>query len=188
LKKFLIVGLGNIGDEYAETRHNIGFKILDVFAKASNIRFEPKRYADVAEYSIKGRKLILIKPNTYMNLSGKAVNYWLQQEKIPLSNLLVLVDEIALPFGALRIKTKGSDGGHNGLKSINQVLGSASYSRLRFGIGNDYPKGGQVNYVLGNWTLEELESLPKRLELSVKAIESFALAGPQLTMTQFNGK
>ena len=188
MKKYLIAGLGNIGEEYSETRHNIGFKILDALAGASNISFKPNRYADVAEYSVKGRKLILIKPNTYMNLSGKAVNYWLQQEKIPISNLLVLVDEIALPFGSIRLKTKGSDGGHNGLKNINQVLGTQAYSRLRFGIGSEFAKGRQVDYVLGKWSDEEKLTLNERIDLSCKAIESYALAGPQLTMTQFNKK
>lgn len=188
MKKFLIVGLGNIGEEYSETRHNIGFKILDALAGASNISFKPNRYADQCEYSVKGRKMVLIKPTTYMNLSGKAVNYWLKEEKIPISNLLVVVDEIALPFGSIRIKTKGSDGGHNGLKDINRLLGTQAYSRLRFGIGNDYSKGRQVDYVLGQWTEAENSSLKERIELSCKAIESFALAGPQLTMTQFNGK
>lgn len=187
MKKFLIAGLGNIGAEYSETRHNIGFKVLDALAGASNISFSPARYADRAEYSVKGRKLILIKPSTYMNLSGKAINYWLQEENIPLSKLLVIVDEVALPFGALRLKTKGSDGGHNGLKNINQLLGRQDYSRLRFGIGNDFPRGEQVKYVLGEWTPEEKEALKPRIKLACEAIESFALAGPQLTMTQFNG-
>lgn len=188
MKKYLIVGLGNIGAEYSETRHNIGFKILDALAGASNISFGPGRYADKAEYSIKGRKLILIKPTTYMNLSGKAVNYWLQEENIPLSNLLVVVDEIALPFGALRLKTKGSDGGHNGLKNINQLLGRQDYTRLRFGIGSEFTRGAQVNYVLGEWSEEERNALPPRIKLACEAIESFVLAGPQLTMTQYNGK
>lgn len=188
MKKFLIAGLGNIGAEYSETRHNIGFKILDALSGASNISFSPDRYASKAELSIKGRKLILIKPTTYMNLSGKAVNYWLKQEKIPLSNLLVLVDELALPFGSLRLKTKGSDGGHNGLKDINQVLATQNYSRLRFGIGNEYSKGKQIDYVLGEWSSNELETLDSRMETAAEAIKSFVLAGPQLTMTQFNGK
>lgn len=188
MKKYLIAGLGNIGAEYEETRHNIGFKVLDTLAGSSNIFFKTDRYASVAEHSVKGRKLILIKPSTYMNLSGKAINYWLQHEKIPISNLLVVVDEVALPFGAIRIKARGSDGGHNGLKNIQEVLGTASYPRLRFGIGNDYPKGAQVNYVLGQWSEEESTNLKPRMELAAKAIESFALAGLQLTMTQFNGK
>ncbi len=188
MKKFLIAGLGNIGEEYSETRHNIGFKILDALARASNTSFSPDRYASKAELNIKGRKLILIKPTTYMNLSGKAVNYWLKQEKIPVSNLLVLVDEIALPFGSIRLKMKGSDGGHNGLKNINQVLASQQYSRLRFGIGNEFSRGKQIDYVLGEWSETERKDLDARLETAGEAIKSFALAGPQLTMTQFNNK
>lgn len=188
MKKFLIVGLGNIGEEYAETRHNIGFKILDALAGASGIFFQPARLGDRAEMSIKGRKLILIKPSTYMNLSGKSVNYWLQEEKIPLENLLIVVDEVALPFGAIRLKTRGSDGGHNGLKSINQVLGTQNYARLRFGIGNDFPRGAQVQYVLGRWDEEQSSQMSERIQIATEAIQSFALSGPQLTMTQFNGK
>ena len=188
MKKFLIVGLGNIGAEYENTRHNIGFKILDALAGASNISFSPDRYADKAEYSLKGRKIILIKPATYMNLSGKAVHYWLQKENVPLSHLLVVLDELALPFGAIRIKTKGSDGGHNGLKNIQQLLGRQDYARLRFGIGSDYSKGMQVQYVLGEWDEIQKKNLPSRIQLVTQAIESFVLAGPQLTMTQFNGK
>ena len=141
--KYLIVGLGNIGSEYAETRHNIGFRVLDAFAKASNLVFRDGRYGFTAQTSIKGRQLVLLKPSTYMNLSGNAVRYWMQQEKIPLENLLVVVDDLALPFGQLRMKGKGSDGGHNGLKHIAQILGTQDYARLRFGIGNDYPRGGR---------------------------------------------
>ena len=150
--KYLIVGLGNIGPEYQNTRHNIGFKVLDAFAKASNTVFEDMRYGAVATVKLKGRTLILLKPNTYMNLSGKAVSYWMQKEKIELSNLFVVVDDLALPFGTIRLRGKGSDGGHNGLKSINQLLGTQDYTRLRFGIGNEFPKGKQVDYVLGGWT------------------------------------
>ena len=146
--KYLIVGLGNIGPEYQNTRHNIGFKVLDAFAKASNTVFEDMRYGAVATVKLKGRTLILLKPNTYMNLSGKAVSYWMQKEKIELSNLFVVVDDLALPFGTIRLRSKGSDGGHNGLKSINQLLGTQDYTRLRFGIGNEFPKGKQVDYVL----------------------------------------
>ncbi len=188
MKKYLIAGLGNIGAEYAETRHNIGFKVLDFLAEESGTFFSNSRYADVCELKVKNKTLVLIKPTTYMNLSGKAVNYWLQAENIPLHNLLVVIDEIALPFGSLRIKTKGSDGGHNGLKHINETLGRQDYTRLRFGIGNDFPKGQQVNYVLGKWSEEELELLKPRIQLAADAIKSFALAGPQLTMTQFNKK
>lgn len=188
MKKYLIAGLGNIGAEYAETRHNIGFKILDALAGASNISFKTDRYADVANLKVKNKELVLIKPSTYMNLSGKAINYWLQHEKIPLQNLLVVVDEIALPFGTIRLKGKGSDGGHNGLKSINQILGRQDYPRLRFGIGNDYPKGGQVNHVLGEWEAQELADLKPRIELSCKAIETFALAGLNTAMNEYNKK
>ena len=158
--KYLIVGLGNIGPEYQNTRHNIGFKVLDAFAKASNTVFEDMRYGAVATVKLKGRTLILLKPNTYMNLSGKAVSYWMQKEKIELSNLFVVVDDLALPFGTIRLRGKGSDGGHNGLKSINQLLGTQDYTRLRFGIGNEFPKGKQVDYVLGEWSSEEEERFP----------------------------
>lgn len=186
--KYLIAGLGNIGEEYAFTRHNIGFLILDALTKASNISFKTDRLAFTAEYRFKGRTFILIKPTTYMNLSGKAVNYWLQAEKIPLENLLVVTDDIALPFGTLRMKLKGSDGGHNGLKSINEVLGTTEYTRLRFGIGSEFSKGKQVDYVLGRWNEEEQKLLPERIDLAVEMIRSFATAGPQLTMTNFNNK
>ncbi|MDX5325038.1 MAG: aminoacyl-tRNA hydrolase [Bacteroidota bacterium] len=188
MKKYLIAGLGNPGTEYSNTRHNIGFEVLDALAGASNIFFKPERYADRAEMTVKGRKLVLIKPNTYMNLSGKAIRYWLEQEKIDINHLLVVVDEIALPLGALRIKLKGSDGGHNGLKNIQDILQTTNYPRLRFGIGNEYPKGGQVDFVLGEWTEEEKNALKDRIKLATEAIVSFALAGPQLTMTQFNKK
>ena len=162
--KYLIVGLGNIGPEYQNTRHNIGFKVLDAFAKASNTVFEDMRYGAVATVKLKGRTLILLKPNTYMNLSGKAVSYWMQKEKIELSNLFVVVDDLALPFGTIRLRGKGSDGGHNGLKNINQLLGTQDYARLRFGIGNEFPKGKQVDYVLGEWSPEEEERLPVMLK------------------------
>lgn len=188
MKKYLIAGLGNIGEEYANTRHNIGFKILDALAGASNISFGPNRYADTAHLKIKNKELLLIKPTTYMNLSGKAVNYWLQQEKIPLQNLLVIVDEVALPFGSIRLKGKGSDGGHNGLKHINETLGRQDYARLRFGIGNDFPKGMQVQYVLGEWGLEEQAALKPRIDLACEAIETFALAGLNTAMNECNGK
>jgi peptidyl-tRNA hydrolase, PTH1 family len=186
--KYLIVGLGNIGDEYQNTRHNIGFTVLDALAKASNICFQDKRYGAVAEYKFKGRTFILLKPSTYMNLSGKAVNYWLQQEKIPTEHLFVIVDDLALPLGSIRLRPKGSDGGHNGLKNINEVLGTQEYARLRFGIGNDFPKGAQINYVLNPWTKEEEELLNKRIPVAVEMIKSFGTAGLQLTMTQFNNK
>ena len=153
--KYLIVGLGNIGDEYRDTRHNIGFKMLDAFAEASNIAFEDKRYGFVAHCRVKNAEIVLLKPSTYMNLSGNAVRYWLQQEKIPVENMLVLVDDLNLPFGSIRMRKQGSNGGHNGLGHIQQVLGTQNYARLRFGIGNEFTKGRQVNFVLGQWTDEE---------------------------------
>ncbi|MBQ2506948.1 MAG: aminoacyl-tRNA hydrolase [Bacteroidaceae bacterium] len=186
--KYLIVGLGNIGSEYAETRHNIGFRVLDAFAKASNLVFRDGRYGFTAQTSIKGRQLVLLKPSTYMNLSGNAVRYWMQQEKIPLENLLVVVDDLALPFGQLRMKGKGSDGGHNGLKHIAQILGTQDYARLRFGIGNDYPRGGQVDYVLGHFTDEDMKTMDDRLTQAVDMIKSFCLAGLEITMNQYNKK
>lgn len=187
MKKFLIAGLGNIGAEYAGTRHNIGFQILDQLADEAEVVFEPNRLGDVAQLRIKGRTLICLKPSTYMNRSGKAVRYWLEKEKIPLENLLVVTDDLNLPFGALRLKTKGSDGGHNGLKDIQEVLGTTAYSRFRFGIGSGYPKGGQVDYVLGRWSESEYEVMPERLKRSAEAIRSFVLAGTAITMNTFNG-
>lgn len=186
--KYLIVGLGNIGAEYQNTRHNIGFKVLDALTRASNLTFSPKRYADHAEYKFKGRTLILIKPATYMNLSGKAVNYWLQKEKIAPARMLIIVDDIALPFGTIRIKTKGSHGGHNGLAHINQTLGNSNYPRLRFGIGDGFPKGQQVDYVLSPWSQEEEEKLPERIDKVIQAIKSFTTIGTERTMNFFNGK
>ncbi len=186
--KYLIVGLGNIGNEYAKTRHNIGFEVLDALAKASNISFQDSRYAYKAETKIKGRSVILIKPTTYMNLSGRAVNYWLQKEKIVLENLLVIVDDIALPLGTLRLRPGGSDGGHNGLANINEVLGHSKYARLRFGIGNNFPKGQQVNYVLGKWTDEEWTIIHPRIELATEIISSFVTIGIERTMSAYNNK
>jgi len=185
--KYLIVGLGNIGSEYQHTRHNIGFSILDAFAKASNLVFAENRYGSVCEYKIKGRTLILLKPSTFMNLSGNAVRYWLNKENIPTENLLILVDDLALPFGTLRLKDKGGDAGHNGLKSIQELIGN-TYARLRFGIGNDFPKGYQVEYVLGKWDKEEEEKLPARIDKAIEMIKSFCLAGIQNTMNQYNNK
>ena len=158
--KYLIVGLGNIGNEYSDTRHNIGFKILDAFAEASNISFSTERYGDVARVRVKNKQLVLLKPSTYMNLSGNAVRYWKEKENIPTDHILVLVDDIALPFGAIRLKGRGSDAGHNGLKNITQMLGSDAYPRLRFGIGNDFPRGCQVDYVLGTLPLKNVKSCP----------------------------
>lgn len=186
--KYLIVGLGNIGDEYDGTRHNIGFRVLDAFAKASNISFDDRRYGFVAETSVKGRQLVLLKPSTYMNLSGNAVRYWMQKEKIEPENLLVVVDDLSLPFGQLRLKPKGSDAGHNGLKHIAQILGSQAYNRLRFGIGNEFPRGGQVDYVLGQFTDEDLKTMDERVALACDMIKSWVLAGIEITMNQYNKK
>jgi len=186
--KYLIAGLGNIGDEYANTRHNIGFTVLDTLARLSGVSFQSGRYADVARMRIKNRSLVLIKPSTYMNLSGKAVRYWLETEKIPMENLLVVVDDIALPPGQLRLKLKGGDGGHNGLISIIEILETQDFSRLRFGIGNDFAKGFQTEYVLGRWTAKEEEILVPRLPEAVEMIRSFVTVGPGLTMTNFNQK
>lgn len=188
MKKFLIVGLGNIGSEYANTRHNIGFKILDYIANAEGISFQTQKLGDVAELKIKGRTLILLKPNTYMNLSGKAIKYWLEKEKIEKENLLVITDDLNLAFGTIRIKTKGSDGGHNGLKNIQLLLNSTEYPRFRFGISDAFKKGKQVDYVLGEWNETEKEQLKERLTLSAEIIKSFALAGLNTTMNTYNGK
>lgn len=188
MSKFLIVGLGNIGEEYAETRHNIGFKIADELAASGSAKFSTDRYADVAELKHKGKQLIIIKPSTYMNLSGKAVNYWMQSEKIEVDNIMVLVDELALPFGKIRIGPKGSDGGHNGLKSIQETLGSPNYPRLRFGIANDFGKGQQVNYVLGKWSEEELKTLQDRIKIAADAMKAFAFIGLARCMNEFNNK
>lgn len=184
--KYLIAGLGNIGSEYSNTRHNIGFMVLDALAKASNISFNDARYGSVAEVKHKGRTFILLKPSTYMNLSGKALSYWLQKEKIPLENLLVIVDDIALPLCTLRLRAAGSDGGHNGLKSIDEVLGTKDYARLRFGIGGDFPKGYQVDYVLGQWTDEETKQLPESMKAASDIIFSFGTIGIERTMNFFN--
>ena len=188
MKKFLIVGLGNIGSEYANTRHNIGFKILDYIANQEGISFQTVKLGEVAELKIKGRTILLLKPNTYMNLTGKAVKYWLEKENIEKENMLVITDDLNLSFGTIRIKNKGSDGGHNGLKNIQLLLNSTEYPRFRFGISDAFKKGQQVNYVLGEWDTEEKEKLKERLEISSKIIKSFALAGLNNTMNEFNGK
>lgn len=188
MSKFLIVGLGNIGEEYAETRHNIGFKIADQLASEGDAKFSSDRYADVAYVKHKGKTLVVIKPTTYMNLSGKAVNYWLQAEKIAPENMMVLVDELALPFGKIRIGPKGSDGGHNGLKSIQEVLNTNVYPRLRFGISNDFNKGAQVNYVLGKWSEEELKTLGERIKIASEACKAFAFMGLERCMNSFNNR
>ena len=187
MKKYLIVGLGNIGEEYAETRHNIGFKILDALANEKELHFETQKLGDVALYKLKGRSILCLKPSTYMNLSGKALRYWMEKEKIPLENVLVITDDINLSFGTLRLKTKGSDGGHNGLKDIQQVLQTTHYNRFRFGVGADFGKGRQVEYVLGQWNEEENSKMKERMEKSVALIDSFVLSGVARTMNQFNG-
>jgi PTH1 family peptidyl-tRNA hydrolase len=186
--KFLVVGLGNIGSEYSETRHNIGFKILDELASSSSIFFEADKLAARAVVKFKGRQIILIKPSTYMNLSGKAVNYWMQKEKIPLERVLVITDDIALPFGKLRLRGKGSDGGHNGLKNINLILGQNNYARLRFGVGSEFNPGSQVNYVLGKWDTLEQKQMSERLDKCAELIKSFATQGLGPTMSDFNNK
>jgi PTH1 family peptidyl-tRNA hydrolase len=188
MKKFLIVGLGNIGAEYVNTRHNIGFKIVDFLAKKEGINFETVKLGALAEYKFKGRTLLLLKPNTYMNLSGKAVQYWMDKEKIPLENILIITDDLNLSFGTIRIRQKGSDGGHNGLKNINLVLNTQNYARFRFGISDEFKKGKQVDYVLGDWDDTEKTALPERLEVASEIINSFGTAGLENTMTAFNGK
>lgn len=186
--KYLIVGLGNIGDEYHNTRHNIGFRMLDAFAEASNVAFEDKRYGMVGKCRVKNAEIVLLKPSTYMNLSGNAVRYWLQEEKIPVENMLVLVDDLNLPFGTIRLRKQGSNGGHNGLGHIQQVLGTENYARLRFGIGNEYTKGAQVNFVLGTWNAQEEEQMNDRLNLVKEIIPCFCLQGIDRTMNLYNKK
>ena len=188
MKKYLIVGLGNIGTDYANTRHNIGFRILDHLAKKENLSFETQKLGDVAVYKFKGRHFTLLKPNTYMNLSGKAILYWLNKENIPLENLLVITDDLNLPFGTIRLKTKGSDGGHNGLKDTQDKLQTTKYNRFRFGISDAFSKGRQVDYVLGEWTSEEEAKLPERLDKAFELIKSFGTAGVNITMNTFNGQ
>jgi peptidyl-tRNA hydrolase, PTH1 family len=187
-KKYLIVGLGNIGAEYINTRHNIGFKVVDFLAKKEGISFETVKLGALAEYKFKGRTFLLLKPNTYMNLSGKAVQYWMEKEKIPLENIFVITDDLNLSFGTIRIRSKGSDGGHNGLKNINLVLNTNQYARFRFGISDEFKKGKQIDYVLGDWNTAENEALPERLEIASEIIKSFGTAGLEITMTSFNGK
>lgn len=188
MKKFLIVGLGNVGAKYKNTRHNIGFLILDNLADNEEVIFETKKLGDLARFKYKGRTFILLKPNTYMNLSGKAVRYWMSIEKIPLENILVVADDINLDFGTLRLKVKGSAGGHNGLININEQLQTQNYSRLRFGVGSSFNKGGQIDYVLGEWDMDQEHKLTTRIEKSIQAIKSFAMAGINNTMSEFNGK
>ena len=184
--KYLIIGLGNPGEKYENSRHNIGFKVLDKLASLSNISFSTDKLADVSVLKHKGRQLILLKPNTFMNLSGKAVNYWMQKEKVSADNILVVSDDISLPFSTLRLRSKGSDGGHNGLKDIIEVLQSTSFSRIKFGIGSEFNKGRQSDYVLGNWSDEETNLLEERMDLAVKMILSFTTIGINRTMNDFN--
>ncbi|MEX1193184.1 MAG: aminoacyl-tRNA hydrolase [Brumimicrobium sp.] len=186
--KYLIVGLGNPGAKYENTRHNIGFKVLDKFAEERNATFETVKLGDVATAKWKGRNVILLKPSTFMNLSGKAVNYYMQKEKIPLEKVLIITDDLALPFGKLRMKGKGSDGGHNGLKNIQEILGTQNYARLRFGVGNEYNKGQQVDYVLGEWGDEERKTLTERIETATEFIKGFTTIGLSQTMTNWNNK
>lgn len=186
--KYLIVGLGNIGDEYANTRHNIGFIVADAIVQSCKGKFETGRLADVAKVTVKGRTLVVIKPSTFMNLSGKSVRYWMQKEEIPLSNIMVVVDDLALPLGTLRLRAKGSDGGHNGLISINEMVESMDYARLRMGIGNDFAKGYQVDYVLGRWSAEEEKKLIPEIDRAVEIIKSFVYIGIERTMNFYNKK
>ena len=188
MNKFLIIGLGNIGTEYVNTRHNIGFKVVDFLAKKENVSFSTVRLGALAEFKTKGRTIFLLKPNTYMNLSGNAVKFWMEKEKIAKENILVITDDLNLEFGTIRIKPKGTDGGHNGLKNIQLVLNSSEYPRFRFGISDAFKKGRQVDYVLGEWDEIEKQKLQERLEISSQVITSFALSGLENTMNLFNGK
>lgn len=186
--KFLIVGLGNIGEEYVNTRHNIGFKVLDHLADESGTFFSTQKLGDLASIKHKGRNLVLLKPSTYMNLSGKAVSYWMQKEKIPLERMLIVTDDLALPFGSLRLRTKGSNGGHNGLKHINETLQTQKYTRLRFGIGKEFKPGEQVNYVLSEWSEEENKALPERIKMASEIVKAFASLPVAQVMSQYNNK
>lgn len=188
MKKFLVVGLGNIGPEYEETRHNIGFKVLERLSEEEQFTFESAKLGAVGTFKYKGKSVLCLKPSTYMNLSGKAVKYWMDKENIALDNVLIITDDINLPFGTLRVKTKGSDGGHNGLKDVQNTLQTNQYNRFRFGVGADFGKGKQVDYVLGTWNEEEQKALPERLMKSTELIRSFVFAGIKNTMNQFNGK
>lgn len=188
MKKLLIVGLGNIGPKYDNTRHNIGFKILDYIAKEEDCKFVDSKLGSTSTFKFKGRTFVMLKPSTYMNLSGKAVKYWMTKEKIALENILVICDDLNIEFGTIRLKTKGSAGGHNGLKDINEKLGTQSYARFRFGVGNNYSKGRQIDFVLGEWSSEEESHLIERLEISRSVVKSFGTAGANNTMNTFNGK
>ena len=186
MKKYLLIGLGNIGDEYADTRHNIGFQVLNKLSEKQKFSFETQKLGDLGSFKIKGRSVLCLKPSTYMNLSGKSVKYWMEKEKIPLENILVITDDLNLPFGTLRLKTKGSDGGHNGLKDIQNSLQTVNYNRLRIGVGSEFNKGRQVDYVLGKWHEEEKGALSERLDRASELITSFVLAGVKITMNEYN--
>lgn len=186
MKRFLIACLGNIGPEYIGTRHNAGFMVADELARDADVQFQSRRYGDMAVVRVKNCELLVLKPSTFMNLSGVAVRYWMNQEKLPLENLLVVVDDLALPFGTLRMRKSGSDAGHNGLKNIAEQLGTPNYARLRFGVGNDFPKGGQIDFVLGKFPLEEQEKLPEVLKRAADAVRTYCLAGPDIAMNRFN--
>lgn len=188
MAEFLVVGLGNIGAEYEGTRHNIGFMVADRLAYDAGASFSPGRYGDMAVFRVKNARLHLLKPSTFMNLSGVAVRYWMNQLKLPLQNLLIIVDDIALPFGSIRLRAGGSDAGHNGLKNIAEQLGTQAYARLRFGVGNDFPRGGQIDYVLGRFPAAEREQLPDRLDVSADAVRAFCLSGLSFAMTHYNNK
>lgn len=187
MKKFLVVGLGNIGAKYENTRHNIGFKVLDELSKSQEFTFEDAKLGAIASFKYKGKSILCLKPATYMNLSGKAVRYWMEKENIPLENVLIITDDINLSFGTIRLKTKGSDGGHNGLKDIQNTLQTATYNRFRFGVGADFGKGRQVDFVLGEWNGDEMQQMPERLKKATALILSFIFAGVKNTMNQFNG-
>lgn len=186
MKRFLIACLGNIGPEYIGTRHNAGFMVADELARDADVQFQSRRYGDMAVVRVKNCELLVLKPSTFMNLSGVAVRYWMNQEKLPLENLLVVVDDLALPFGTLRMRKSGSDAGHNGLKNIAEQLGTPNYARLRFGVGNDFPKGGQIDFVLGKFPPEEQEKLPEVLKRAADAVRTYCLAGPDIAMNRFN--
>ena len=186
MKRFLIACLGNIGPEYVGTRHNAGFMVADTLAEEASVRFESKRYGDMAVVRVKNCELMVLKPSTFMNLSGVAVRYWMNHEKLPLENLLVVVDDLALPFGTIRLRKSGSDAGHNGLKNIADQLGTQAYARLRFGVGNDFPKGGQIDFVLGRFPEEEQRQLPDVLKRAADAVRTFCLAGTDMAMNRFN--
>lgn len=186
MKKFLIVGLGNIGPEYTGTRHNAGFMVADRLAEDAGVSFSSCRYGDMAKVKVKNCELLVLKPSTFMNLSGVAVRYWMNKEKLPLNQLLIVVDDIALPFGVIRIRESGSEGGHNGLKSISEQLGNRNYARLRFGVGSEFSKGNQVNYVLGQFSTDEKKELPEKMERAAEAVKAFCLSGAAFAMNHFN--